>query len=406
MSMHKNTETIMKAQSDQTETTTYAENGAGIHIFVLIDALGWEYLKGREFLSDLLPYRRPLRTVLGFSSGAIPTILTGAWPAVTGHWNLFYYDPNGSPFWWLKYFEFMPDFIMNHRITGKILEQMGRRLLGLGPGFVCGVSPRLLRWFNWVEKKNIYERGGISGAKSIFDRLGENGIPNRVYTYHHWTDTEIIQQSQTDLTSRAARFYFLYLSEMDMFLHENCADEHKLGNKIAWYDRQLRGVFETARAIDPNVTFTVFSDHGMTPVHNHYDLMKDVERRGFRTPEDYLAVYDSTMARFWFFNDAAKRQITEALVESRCGKILTDIELRDMGVFFDDRRFGEIIYLLHPGWMLAKSDFNGPQWMPVGMHGYHPDDPYSDGVFLTNDKQAVEVRNIADVYHCLRKAAN
>ena len=73
-----------------------------INLFVLIDALGWQYVQGTNFLSDLLPYRRPLRTVLGFSSGAIPTILTGAAPTETGHWNLFYYDPKESPYRWLR----------------------------------------------------------------------------------------------------------------------------------------------------------------------------------------------------------------------------------------------------------------------------------------------------------------
>ncbi len=67
-------------------------------VFTLIDALGWKYLEDSPFLDDLLPYRAPLQTVLGFSSGAIPTILTGVPPAVTGHWNLFYFDPKGSPF--------------------------------------------------------------------------------------------------------------------------------------------------------------------------------------------------------------------------------------------------------------------------------------------------------------------
>ena len=50
---------------------------------------------------------------------------------------------------------------------------MGRRLLGLGPLFDCCVSPSVLRWLNWVEKKNIYERGGITGAPSIFDELAK-----------------------------------------------------------------------------------------------------------------------------------------------------------------------------------------------------------------------------------------
>ena len=395
----------MKALSDHTEPTICAENAAGLHIFVLIDALGWEYLKDRKFLSDLLHYQRPLRTVLGFSSGAIPTILTGAWPAVTGHWNLFYYDPKGSPFQWLKYFRFVPDFIMNHRVTRKVLKEMGRHLLGLGPLFDCCVSPTLLRWFNWVEKKNIYERGGISGAQSIFDHLEKERIPHRVYTYHHWKDAEIIEQARDDIIGGMGRFYFLYLSEMDMFLHEHCVDQRKLDEKIAWYDAQLRRVYDTARAIDPNVRLTVLSDHGMTPVHDHYDLMKEVGVLGFKSPEDYLAVYDSTMARFWFFSEAARKQIAEVLNRIPCGRILGDGELRTMGVFFEDRRFGEVVFLLHPGWILAKSDFNGPQWMPVGMHGYHPDDRYSDAIFLTNDQPSAEVRTIADVYRCMRRAA-
>ena len=63
-----------------------------VSVFVLIDALGWKYVEGRNFLVDVLTYRQPLRTVLGFSSGAIPAMLTGVPPAVNGHWNLCKYE--------------------------------------------------------------------------------------------------------------------------------------------------------------------------------------------------------------------------------------------------------------------------------------------------------------------------
>src|SRR5258708_20236201 len=95
-----------------------------IRIFVLIDALGWQFLQDREFLSDLLPYRRPLRTVLGFSSGAIPTILTGLPPGQHGHWNLFYYDPERSPFKSLRLLNFLP-----HRfLANPMLPQSPKKL--------------------------------------------------------------------------------------------------------------------------------------------------------------------------------------------------------------------------------------------------------------------------------------
>ena len=394
---------IERAEQPNTSSALKPE-GRKIHLFVLIDALGWEYLKAREFLGDILPYRGPLRTVLGFSSGAIPTILTGVSPSVNGHWNLFYYDPQGSPFRWLKYFQFLPDAVLNHRVSSKILKELGRHVLGLGPLFDCGVSPRLLRWFNWVEKRNIYERGGISGANSIFDQLAERNIPHRIYSYHHLSDARIVDRAQKDIADSDAEFLFLYLSEMDMFLHSHCSNPKEIDRKIAWYDTQLRAVLKTARRIDPEASLTVFSDHGMTPVHQHYDLMSDIEALPFRMPADYLAIYDSTMARFWFFSEDARRGIVDCLQNSPCGRILHDEELRDLGVFFGDRRYGELVFLLKPGWLVARSDFNGPRWVPAGMHGYHPDDSYSDAVFLSDRQPPIPMRTIADVYPCMREA--
>src|SRR5438309_10944158 len=94
-------------------------NKRPVWIFVLIDALGWRYVDGTPFLEEELEYRKPLRTILGFSSGAIPTILTGVPPAQNGHWNLFYYDPDGSPFRWMRWLNFLPDSILDHRVTRK-----------------------------------------------------------------------------------------------------------------------------------------------------------------------------------------------------------------------------------------------------------------------------------------------
>jgi hypothetical protein len=376
-----------------------------LSIFVLIDALGWQFLKGREFLSDILPYRVPLRTVLGFSSGAIPTILTGLPPSQNGHWNLFYYDPDGSPFRWLRPFRSLPNRVMDHRVTRKLLKEMGRHVLGLGKHFECCVSPRLLPWFNWVEKRNIYDRGGISGAPSIFDTLSDDGIGYRVYSYNRWTDKEILHRSRRDLERREADFFFICLSEMDQFLHDQWKQPEQLEKRLDLYAGSLRQIFELAKAIDENVTIAVFSDHGMTPVSHHFDLVKKVASLGFVTPDDYLSVYDSTMARFWFFRERARRAILECLGALSCGRTLPDDELQQLGIFFADRRYGEVIFLLHPGWLFSRSDFNGRGWTPSAMHGYHPDDPYSYGVFLSNRDPSPPVCTLADVYDCMRQAA-
>src|SRR4029077_10265147 len=293
------------------------------HIFVLVDALGWTYIRDREFLSDLLPYRQPLHTVLGFSSGAIPTILTGVSPAQHGHWNLFYFDPERSPFRFTRPLSWLPEKLINRRVIRKLLKEIGRRLLGLGRGFECKVSPRVLSWFNFVETRNIYEPGGISGAPSIFDRLVKNNIEYRSYCYHRYSDQEILKETARDLKESKCGFFFLYLSELDAFLHDHCQDSAAVSERIAWYDRELRNLYELAERVNPEVTFTVFSDHGMTPVHHHFDLVEQVELLGLKMPSDYLSVYDSTMARFWFFNDRARQKVIDCLSQITCGKIIS-----------------------------------------------------------------------------------
>lgn len=369
-----------------------------LRIVVLIDALGWRYVEDRPFLNDVLPHRQPLRTVLGFSSGAIPAILTGVSPSVNGHWNLFYYDPQGSPFKWLKHLQFLPDAVLDHRITRKVMKELGRRVLGMGPLFECCVSPRLLANFNWVEKRNIYDRGGISGAPSIFDQMAEHDVPYRVYSYHHSTDVEILRQAEQDIRNKEAQFYFLYLSEMDMFLHMHCHEPERIEERLDWYDQALRKVFQAALEVVPEAIFTVISDHGMTPVRDHFNLVKMIDELGFQMPKDYLAVYDSTMARFWFFSEGTRQTVTQRLRELKCGRIVPDEELKRLGVFFADRRFGEMVFLLHPGWILSESDFNGKGWAPRGMHGYHPDDSYSDAIFLANAKPRNSMQEIAEVH--------
>ena len=101
-----------------------------LSIYVLIDALGWEVLRGRPFLDDVLPERRWLTTILGYSSGAIPTLLSGRTPNDHGHWNLFYRDPARSPFRWTRPLGRLPRALVENRVSRRALKLVARRLSG------------------------------------------------------------------------------------------------------------------------------------------------------------------------------------------------------------------------------------------------------------------------------------
>ncbi len=378
-----------------------------LHVFVLIDALGWSLIENSSFLREYLPHRQGLRTQLGFSSGVIPSILSGLTPAQNGIWNLVYFDPDHSPFRWMRRLNFLPYGLLDNRLGRRFMTELGRRALGLGPGFDCCVSPKLLSWFNWTERRNIYARGGLGATPSIFDQLAEQQIPYCAYSYRDGvTDQQILTQATIDVRNSQAGFFFLYLCEMDGFLHAHCDDAEKIADKLAWYEQNLDRLFAAALRRDPEAKFFLFSDHGMAPVRRYYDLVADIEACAMRMPLDYLAVYDSTMARFWFFSPEARAAITDCLRRVPCGRLLPEAELRQLGVFFPDNRYGEAILLMEPGTLISTSGFNGAGWKPAGMHGYHPDDPHSEAVFLTNREPLFPLATVTDIYRCMRESVS
>jgi hypothetical protein len=378
---------------------------SGLNIFVLIDALGWELVQNRPFLAEYLPHQQPVRTLLGFSSGIIPSILTGRTPAETGMWNLVYFNPEHSPFRAMRHLGSLPR-LLDNRIGRRALTELGRRVLGMGSNFDVSVQPQTLPWFDWAESRNIYAREGVPGQQSIFDLLHAANVQHKIYSYKDGiTDREILSRATVDVEQGSAAFFFLYLSELDMFLHLHRHEPEKIAQKLAWYEQELAKVFAAARRRDAAARFHLFSDHGMTPVTRHCDLAAEVDACGYKTPRDYLAVYDSTMARFWFFSDAARSEITARLSRLDYARLLTDDELREFGVYFEDRRYGELVLLLAPGCIVAEGGFNGKGWRPAGMHGYHPDDPYASAVYLASQPPRAALGTVRDIFSIMREAA-
>ena len=59
-------------------------------ILYFSDAFGWQYMNERSFMEDFWSQRRPLRTILGFSSTIIPCLISGQLPRATGIWTEYY----------------------------------------------------------------------------------------------------------------------------------------------------------------------------------------------------------------------------------------------------------------------------------------------------------------------------
>src|SRR6476660_3636464 len=130
------------------------------------------------------------------------------------------------------------------------------------------------------------------------------------------------------------------------------------------------------------------------------DLRRDIDALGLTMGKDYVVVYDSTMARFWFFNERARELVCRRLEQVPEGRILPDSELKSLGAFFPDHYFGELIFLLRDGTLIVPSDMGKTRLR--GMHGYHPSEKHSYAMLCTNQPEISEdIRAIPDIYRLM-----
>jgi len=373
---------------------------SSLSIYVLVDALGWEIVRERPFLDDILVDRRWLVTVLGYSSGAIPTLLSGRLPQEHGHWNCFYHAPEASPFRWMQSLGGLPRPLVENRVSRRVLKSAARHLSGYSGYFSLYDYPvKHLPHFDLTEKRDIYQPGGLD-CPSIFDAMRTARIPYECYNYHRHTDAEILALAPRRAVDPDVRVLFLYLSGLDHYLHYHVDDAAGVTEKLAWYEAGLRRIWEAATRARSDVRMFVFSDHGMTPIRWTYDLRRDVATLGLEAPRDYLPAYDSTMARFWVWTDRARARLTALLSDHPCGTLLSRTELERLGVWFDDGRYYHMLFLLKPGMLLSPSDMGSVRF--AGMHGYHPSEPTADATLLASAPLERPVDHIVGVRDVLQ----
>jgi hypothetical protein len=373
------------------------------NIFVLVDALGWEWLKSIPFLSEHAPYRCPLTTVFGFSTGAIPSILTGVYPEAHGRVAMFHRVPeNQSPFRDFAWLCMMPRAMVENRYVRHLVEYGVKAFHGFGGHFdLYAVPLRLLPMLDICEKSDIYRPGGIAGSTSIFDVLEAGGQPYRAYSYHQGSDFELIRMAHDDLKNGDASFYFIYLSQVDAFLHEHADRPELVRDLLSQYQERLVSLIDTATRRHGSARFHLFSDHGMAPTRRTVDVHARLNALPLRVPHAYLALLDSTMIRFWYFDGAAREAVHDVLPADENGNWLAEKELRALRAYFADHRYGDEIYLLNEGVVAEPSHMGAVA--PRGMHGFSPNAPHSMASFISSEDYDGSLQSITDIFKIMRE---
>jgi hypothetical protein len=257
--------------------------------------------------------------------------------------------------------------------------------------------------YDFSEKKSPLKPQGMNCGANIFDFLEKREI-------HYFVSdpdkpelsnlSALIEQVKRELID----FAFLYWPGLDGLLHRAGTDSPQIDLQLRTYEQWIEELIAAARPHYADIHLYVFSDHGMANCDEILDLKRIIDGLQPRMGEDYAVVYDSTMARFWFFNEAAHRAIADGLAAVPQGRVLSDAELEALHVLFPDRHFGELIFLVREGVLICPSHMAE---RPIrAMHGYHPAEKQSFAALFTNQNAVPrDLEALPDLYRLMTHEA-
>lgn len=368
-----------------------------VRVYVFVDALGWKQVERYGFLEDILPYRRKIEMQLGYSCTAIPTILSGKRPNEHGHFAFYDYAPEASPFKAMKYLApfLKPASFWRRGRVRHHLSNIIKRFYGFTGYFqLYSVPVERLPKLDYCEKKDLFVPHGLSPVENIADVWARQKMR---YHISNWrlSEEDNFRIARDLFRNGSIDRAFVYSAAFDALQHDNAGRDEVLAPRVAAYADTIRSIYRALSDSGREFELTVFSDHGMTPLRGTIDAPSALKATGLVWGEDYASAIDATMARFWWLKDGAKEAVEKAFAGFQ-GRWLTREEMEYHGIWREDKKFGDAIFLAAPGIQFCPGDMGVK---PLnGMHGFDPSDEDSNAAWLSTVPVPDGVTRVCDYF--------
>lgn len=341
-------------------------------LLILIDGLRHDYINPVDspFLCALGKQNIDAIVKETFAFELRPAFFAGLQPEECDVANMFCYDPTNSPFRSID--------VSNGdrvKITQELRAEAEKRGYTLVKhiGSCADIPLNLLKYFDFSEKYNTSDPGAIPSHKTLFDYLRNDG---KKWLWIAYPDGPAITKGVLEkfLATVAGDedFIYLHFSELDWVGHEFGPHSIEQKRTLLEIDEAIRKVFCKLNQSFTDVRSVIFGDHGQVKIKKNIDIESKLKKTGLVLEKDYLCFLDSTQARFWFFNAAAKKKIIDLLRTFPDGKILTAADLKRLRSCFKHNKFGELIFVVNDGVGIFPNFFQHGNPCK-GLHGYLPE---------------------------------
>jgi hypothetical protein len=346
------------------------------------DGLKPDSLQHMPFLNSFA-HRRRMRSELGYSVACHPSMYSGVHPDKHLQWFVWRYDPIGTPFRWARAFEHLgfldnlPARYFLHKTTRMFREE---NTAWFGVPLLVNLPLRYWPYFDVVEDRAWDEPGYLKGYPTVFDILRHHDVAFEVIGMAKDAGDEFAQLAGHELGEVCPWTYY-FLGSVDHYSHRYGQDATETGERLRELDQLAEAKYDAYRRRTPDFDVLVFSDHGHIRVEKRVDIHAVFRRHGHDLHE-FVNLVEANYARFWFRNDEERAAVQSILSTIEEGFALTDEDLRRYHLEMPDNRYGDLIFYLDAPAVFAKTIW-GFSRNQRSMHGYLPDHPGSDGLFLS-----------------------
>lgn len=345
---------------------------------IFLDAFPFEYLDKKTCPNiSSVGKGRKLGTLLGYSASIHPSIWTGVLPDIHGSWT-----------------EYQLGKIKAKPIFNSLLSFAPKRFRAVAkyPFSLLGFKMSSLP----AEISFMFKRTGfdaknpplsIGDVKTVFGL-----VKGRSMNYNYYVDS-IAQPFEND--SSLDVFYFTSLDHTGHLFGLG----NRFENEIKLLDEKIGILIKKYEKFDADTI--IFSDHGMTPIKNRINIEMMFSDVGLKNGKDFVVVYNSTMLQIWDSGHGLEKA-ENVLGKISAGHILGKKELIEFGLNFKDNRYGDLLFLMDPGWEIFPNFYHNILMNRVkAMHGYLPGEAYSDGILVSNKEMKKKKNRVIDIYNSI-----
>ncbi len=382
-------------------------------VFVIMDAGRADYVRADSmpFLHGLSAQavRGSFESPPGFAQRTV--LFTGRYPDTSGNFSAFAFDPDASPFRWVRGLGPLGNLVRPRRILFPArwaIAKVTHVTTGAYHADPAWIPPRFLPFFRPCEDMRPIHEHGALGAMSLFDLCRAAGLRYR-YLAHPVSgdDDDVCATLVREL--RAGTPYDLYVAQLSTtdqmgHVHGPFSDAMQKGF-LRDLDGKLASIHAALAAGYDSWDLFVCGDHGMAPVRRRIDLLAAVAQADARPGKDYVLFVNSTLGVLWYLTERGRREVEAVLPRIPGTRLVSEVERRGLRIP-TERRWGDRMVAADPGVLFWPDYFHVTDSTILGMHGYLDkiDEAHGMAVLASSHKSApldVGLRPLVDVFPTL-----